>query len=278
MDFFQYLIGFNNNKKYCKITLPTISSTIKSKYEGDVEHKSWTSLFNPEKLNNSFYYCVDDNNSINGNAPTVQISNNDRTFENANTASLGNLLLSGKDTVPLVQEVWGPLNLVSGVYADNINCTSTDSIFTFYNTKAIISEKAKITTDSIILQNETLSVKADGPIEATYFNATSDRRAKTNIAAYEGNATELVKKIPIYTFNYLASNSPSIGMIAQEAAIFDNAIPNFSLVSNKQATGEDGDYMSIKESKLVYILWKAVQEQAAKIEELQKKVDALSNN
>lgn len=284
MDFFKYLIGFNEYKKYSKIIFPSTSTSIKTEYDEDtVKYRSWTNFFQSGKLNNLYYYCVDRDlktelDSINGEAPIVQLTNNDRTFASTNTTSLGNILLSGTSTVPLVQEVWGPLNLLYGAYTDNINCTNGQGGFSFYNTKTIEAADAKITTGSIRLTNTTLSVNAAGPVSATYFNATSDRRAKTNIAAYKGNATELVKKIPIYTFNYLASNSPSIGMIAQEAAIFDNVIPNFSLVSNERATGEDGDYMSIKESKLVYILWKAVQEQAAKIEELQKKVDALSNN
>lgn len=64
-------------------------------------------------------------------------------------------------------------------------------------------------------------------------------------------------------------------MIAQEAQIFDNVIPNFSLVNNEEATGKNDDYMTIKESKLVYILWKAVQDLSAKSKELQERITNL---
>lgn len=98
-------------------------------------------------------------------------------------------------------------------------------------------------------------VKCDGQIQAVSFNATSDKRAKTNIKRLDQEkALDIVNKLPVYSFNYKKDNIPSIGVLAQEAAVYDGAIPNFSLVSNEQATGENGDYQTVKESKLVYIL------------------------
>lgn len=122
------------------------------------------------------------------------------------------------------------------------------------------------TPEKIILNPE------NGSVTAQYMNTTSDRRAKTNIKKYEGNATEFVKAVPIYTYNYLSDNEAAVGMMAQDLQILDNAVPNFSFVSNQQATGENGDYMTIKESRLIYVLWKAVQEQAKEIEELKAKL------
>lgn len=98
-------------------------------------------------------------------------------------------------------------------------------------------------------------VKCDGQIQAVSFNATSDKRAKTNIKRLDQEkALDIVNKLPVYSFNYKKDNTPSIGVLAQEAAVYDGAIPNFSLVNNEQATGENGDYQTVKESKLVYIL------------------------
>lgn len=99
------------------------------------------------------------------------------------------------------------------------------------------------------------NITCDGQIQAVSFNATSDKRAKTNIKRLDQEkALDIVNKLPVYSFNYKKDNIPSIGVLAQEAAVYDGAIPNFSLVSNEQATGENGDYQTVKESKLVYIL------------------------
>jgi hypothetical protein len=109
-----------------------------------------------------------------------------------------------------------------------------------------------------------------GYVKAPFFNATSDRRAKENIRKSDFSALSIVNSLPIYTFNYKDSDKPSIGVIAQEAAKF--SVDDFSLVENIEATGENNDYMSIKESKLIYILWKAIQEQQEEIEKLKSQL------
>lgn len=119
-------------------------------------------------------------------------------------------------------------------------------------------------------------VKCDGQIQAVSFNATSDKRAKTNIKRLDQEkALDIVNKLPVYSFNYKKDNIPSIGVLAQEAAVYDGAIPNFSLVNNEQATGENGDYQTVKESKLVYILWAAIQEQSRQINQLKSQLKEL---
>lgn len=119
-------------------------------------------------------------------------------------------------------------------------------------------------------------VKCEGQIQAVSFNATSDKRAKTNIKRLDQEkALDIVNKLPVYSFNYKKDNTPSIGVLAQEAAVYDGAIPNFSLVSNEQATGENGDYQTVKESKLVYILWAAIQEQSRQINQLKSQLKEL---
>ena len=113
-------------------------------------------------------------------------------------------------------------------------------------------------------------------ITAVSFNATSDKRAKTNIKRLDQEkALDIVNKLPVYSFNYKKDNIPSIGVLAQEAMVYDGAIPNFSLVNNEQATGENGDYQTVKESKLVYILWAAIQEQSRQINQLKSQLKEL---
>ena len=115
-----------------------------------------------------------------------------------------------------------------------------------------------------------LEIDSSKYCQAGYFNATSDARAKENIRKADFSALSIVNSLPIYNFNYKNSDKPSIGVIAQEAAEFN--IDDFSLVENMEATGENNDYMSIKESKLIYILWKAIQEQQQEIEELKSQL------
>lgn len=110
----------------------------------------------------------------------------------------------------------------------------------------------------------------NGYVQAPYFNATSDARAKENIRKADFSALSIVNSLPVYNFNYKNSEKPSIGVIAQEAAEFN--VDDFSLVENVEATGENNDYMSVKESKLIYILWKAIQEQQQEIEELKSQL------
>ena len=137
-----------------------------------------------------------------------------------------------------------------------------------------------------LLNTSGITVKSDATFEKTItcsnqitavsFNATSDKRAKTNIKRLDQEkALDIVNKLPVYSFNYKKDNTPSIGVLAQEAAVYDGAIPNFSLVNNEQATGENGDYQTVKESKLVYILWAAIQEQSRQINQLKSQLKEL---
>ena len=261
MDFYKYLIGFNKNGFYTKVTFPTISS-IPTLTSSDCS--TWKTLSNSS---NYQYYPL-----FKGEAYGYKVQLSDSRDFNSNK-SLGTFLVSGEKDYPVAQEIYGSLCISSYFYTNYIRPADASEVLFIENFKQV-SIKTLLSIDNDI--SATGNISTTGYVEASYFNATSDRRAKTNISIYKGEAIELVKKLPIYTFNYLSDNSASIGMIAQEAAMFDNAIPNFSLVNNEQATGKNGDYMTIKESKLVYILWKAVQEQSKQIEELQRQVEKLS--
>ena len=45
------------------------------------------------------------------------------------------------------------------------------------------------------------------------------------------------------------------------------------MVDNLDASGENNDFMQMKESKLVYVLWKAVQELSAEVESLKAQLN-----
>ena len=110
-------------------------------------------------------------------------------------------------------------------------------------------------------------------VEAPYFNATSDIRAKTNINPFNTSAIDIVKSLNTYTYTYKDSGLISYGIMAQDVQTLK--INDFTFVNNPDASGEHGDYMSIKEDKLVYLLLEAVKEQQKQIDKLEKEIEVL---
>ena len=158
---------------------------------------------------------------------------------------------------------------------------SANTSFVVNKKNSIFNGVIKVNSDSdttTFVEISEGNIMAKGHIDSYYFNATSDRRAKTNIQYWDTSALDIVRSLPVYEFHYTNNNAPSIGVIAQEAAQFDDFFENFSLVDNPNATGENGDYMTIKESKLVYILWKAVQEQQEQIEQLKAELNKIKES
>lgn len=110
-------------------------------------------------------------------------------------------------------------------------------------------------------------------VEAPYFNATSDIRAKTNINPFNTSAIDIIKSLNTYTYTYKDSGLISYGIMAQDVQTLK--INDFSFVNNPDASGENGDYISIKEDKLVYLLLEAVKEQQKQIDKLEKEIEVL---
>ena len=114
----------------------------------------------------------------------------------------------------------------------------------FSSSTANISDKLTIDTNKIVLSNDG-TVVAKGKIEGLYFNATSDRRAKTNIRPIAYGALDIVMNTPIYTFNYIKDNAESCGIMAQD-------LPedySFDFIDRSNP-----DLLKVHESKLVYLL------------------------
>lgn len=168
--------------------------------------------------------------------------------------------------------------------SDNNTSITLASTTVDTTTTSIITHKAKehnFKTGYVTIGNggnatkEDYSLYIQNSCNALYFNATSDVRAKTKVQHASFKALNIVKSLPVYTFNYKETGSPSIGLIAQDAAKISFG-SDFSLVNNETASGENGDYMTIKESKLIYVLWKAIQEQQEQINYLTSLVKDLS--
>ena len=115
------------------------------------------------------------------------------------------------------------------------------------------------------------SLTATNQIEASYFNSTSDIRAKKDIVKIDFSALNLISSVPIYSYKYKndITNTSTIGIMAQDLLPYQEQL---QLVSNEKATGENNDYMSIKDNKLIFILWKAIQEQQEEINKLKEQL------
>lgn len=158
--------------------------------------------------------------------------------------------------------------------ADSFSFQTKDKNTTILN---ITKDSLSFLTDKLIVSsNGNLTVPKGATIEAGSFNATSDARAKTNLTELAfSESLNFVNSTHVYTFNYKDSNEPSIGVLAQDLLKNTWFVNNFSLVDNIDATGEKGDYMSVKESKLVYVLWGAVQDLSKQIDSLRAEIDSL---
>ena len=111
-----------------------------------------------------------------------------------------------------------------------------------------------------------------GSLYATYFYGTSDRRLKENIKDLDLNCLDLVNNINLREFSWKADeeHKPTIGAIAQELrqVLPEKYVHEF--IGGKET---DDEYLSINDSKLVYLLIGAIQEQQKEIESLKAKID-----
>ena len=99
------------------------------------------------------------------------------------------------------------------------------------------------------------AVTVSGQVSASSFNATSDMRLKINLRTFEhGNIFDL----PVYKFDFIVGETDKIGCMAQD---LQKICPE--IVHQR----EDG-YLTIEESKIVYLL-------LDKMKEMQKEINVL---
>ena len=103
------------------------------------------------------------------------------------------------------------------------------------------------------------SLSVSGTVSAETFDASSDERLKTNIVDYVNKSSIL--DLPIKEFDYKETGTHTIGCIAQD---LQKMYPELVDVR------EDG-YLTIKETKLVYLLIDEVKKLKAKVDELEKR-------
>lgn len=101
------------------------------------------------------------------------------------------------------------------------------------------------------------NLSVTGKVTAQSFNATSDRRAKTNIEKYTPKAS--ITDLEVYSYDYVDSGEHSIGCMADELLSICPDIVN----------GGNDRYLTIQETKIVYLLLMEIKELKKRVEELE---------
>jgi hypothetical protein len=99
----------------------------------------------------------------------------------------------------------------------------------------------------------------NGLISATSFNAVSDKRLKENIVEYSPNKSIL--DLPIYSYNFISDEKKTkkIGCLAQD----------LKEICPEIVKEDDKGYLSIEESKIVYLLLDEVKKLKKRVDELE---------
>ena len=108
----------------------------------------------------------------------------------------------------------------------------------------------------------------------------SDKRLKTNIEEYYGNCSECIKTVKVKTFDYndkKYDNNDKIGFIAQELLL---ALPEEfkDIVKDTKLKGEDETFKTINYMKLSVVLWKGLQEEILRREQIESKLIEMMND
>ena len=111
-----------------------------------------------------------------------------------------------------------------------------------------------------------------GSLYAYSFYAASDRRLKENIKDLDLNCLDLVNNINLREFSWKTDKEHKlvVGAIAQELR---QVLPEKYVHEFIGGQETDDEYLSINDSKLVYLLIGAIQEQQKEIESIKAKID-----
>ena len=168
-------------------------------------------------------------------------------------------------TVPYIGQIGLDTSPVNQIYANDIRCTDIYSsgdngVVAKRITAGTITSSGEITAGTITSSGEITAgtITSSGEITAQSFNATSDARLKTNIKPLIYH--DSILDIPVREYDWKESSKHAIGFIAQE---LKEVYPE--LVDEN----EDG-ILSIKETKLVYLLIEEVKKLKKEVEDLKK--------
>lgn len=161
----------------------------------------------------------------------------------------------------------------SVTYAENVRSVAASGSFELMgrtqNTEASLDYAEYASTvyrSNLYVDSSGTLHNAGNAIEASSYNATSDKRLKQDIVPISFDASRIVENVDVFEFEYKdAPDIKQIGMIAQD---LEEYCPNLVV------TGDDG-YLRIKESKLIYVLWKSLHDANRRIDILESQIKAL---
>lgn len=121
--------------------------------------------------------------------------------------------------------------------------TSTTSYEAKYNTNIKLNGSGQLTAKTV---------------KAESFIATSDKRLKENLIPY--SASKSILELPVYTYNFIADDTKTthIGCIAQE----------LQEICPELVKEDEKGYLSINESKIIYLLLDEVKKLKAEVSQL----------
>ena len=119
---------------------------------------------------------------------------------------------------------------------------------------------------------ETITCNGDFSASINIDSTSINVDETVNISIVESSITSGID----YLVNYKNSNETVTVILAQD--LLEAQPKELDLVTNINATGENNDYMSIKNDKLMFVLMKAIQEQQEQIEQLKSEIDNIKKS
>lgn len=144
--------------------------------------------------------------------------------------------------------------------AGGFNVSESSSSTTHYPIFVDVTSGRTLNTN--IASSKLTFTPSTGNFSATQLTTLSDRSQKTNIKVIE-NPIEITKELEGVTFDWIHTNQPSMGVIAQDV---EKILPE--LVE----TGEDG-LKRVNYSGMIGLLIETIKEQQVRIEELERKIN-----
>lgn len=127
----------------------------------------------------------------------------------------------------------------------------------------------KIVIDQSIPTIQMNNIHVNSSCDITFI---SDRRHKENINLLNQNAITIVENTPVVSYNYINSTLPQIGIISQDLEVNLSETEKDCFIQVVQEE-KIKDCKRLKETKLVYILWKALQEEICARKQLENKLN-----
>ena len=225
-------------------------------------------LWSSTKTNNKLHLESSDDIDIIGDNISLQFSNN-TTIKGKNTTlwSTTQTAFQGPKIINIATEFI--------VNAEDIRLGTFMTSSISMNAAEVTTTNNNLTIGSVAkFENESISFYKDlNLLGDAQLIITSDKRLKDNVNEISLRYSSVVEQVPVVSFNYKNSNQKHIGIIAQDLkkALSDNVDSFIKIVPDPSL----GEKLTLAETKLVYILWKALQEEIEARRQLDEKLTTL---